>query len=76
MAGYIRLDPSIPMVCPKGRGRAIMMIDASEDHHIFWVIVLDDSGQIWTCANPEVRVQANWSLRTKADVLPVKGEVV
>jgi hypothetical protein len=60
-----RLDPTIPVVCPRGKGRAFMLIDYSEDHHLMWVIALDDTGEIWTYANPKVRVQSNETLDTK-----------
>ena len=60
----LRLQPSIPMICSRGKGRAIIMLDYSEDHSLYWVIVLDSSGEIWTVRNEDVRVRANETLCT------------
>lgn len=54
----IQLDPTIPMTCPKGSGFAIAMIDYSQEHHVLWVIALDN-GEIWTYPNDKVRMQKN-----------------
>jgi hypothetical protein len=58
----IQLNPTIPMTCPKGPGNAIAMIDYSEEHHIYWVIAVMESGEIWTFPNPLVRMQTNISM--------------
>jgi len=55
----LQLNPSIPMSCPKGNGRAIAVIDYSEEDHLIWVIALDDTGEIWSYQNPFVRMQQN-----------------
>lgn len=55
----IQLNPQIPMSCPQGNGRAIAMIDYSEEHNIIWVIAIDKTGEIWSYQNPEVRMQKN-----------------
>jgi hypothetical protein len=55
----IQLNPYIPMSCPKGDGYAIAMIDYSQEHNIHWVIAIDATGEIWTFANPSVRMQKN-----------------
>jgi len=57
-----QLNPTIPMSCPKGNGYAIAVIDYSQEHNLHWVIAIDTTGEIWTYANPEVRMQKNISL--------------
>ena len=61
----LQLNPSVPVLTPKGKGRAIVLIDYGEDHHLMWVCAIDDTGEIWTYRNPEVRVHANTTLGTK-----------
>lgn len=58
----LQLNPPIPLVTPKGNGWAFFMIERSQEHHIEWVVFLDDSGQCWTFANPEVRLQTNYTM--------------
>ena len=53
----LQLDPPIPLVTPKGNGWAFFMIERSQEHHIEWVVFLDDNGQCWTFQNPEIRLQ-------------------
>lgn len=57
--GLIRLDPSIPLDTPKGSGLAWFMIDYGEEHHLMWVVAIDETGEIWTFENPKVRAQKN-----------------
>ena len=59
---FTQLNPMIPVWCPKGKGYAFGVIDYSQEHHIHYVIAIDDSGEIWTYSNPEVRFQKNISL--------------
>lgn len=63
MTTFTELRAHIPMMTAKGKGYAIACIDYSPHAHLHWVVVLDETGQIWTCPNPEVRVLANWTLR-------------
>ena len=66
----LRLDPSIPVHCPKGRGRAFLALDYSEDHFLFFTIAIDKTGEIWTYPNCDVRVLGNVTLGTKAEIPP------
>ncbi len=47
------------MKTPKGLGLAWVLIDYGAEHNLMWVVTLDDSGEIWTFQNPEVRAQKN-----------------
>jgi hypothetical protein len=55
----IQLNPTIPLSTPKGNGYAIALIDYSEAHNLMWVTVINETGEIWTFQNPEVRAQKN-----------------
>ena len=57
-----QLDPPLPMETPKGKGWAYFILDYGQDHHLWWVVFLDATGECWTVANPEVRIQSNWTL--------------
>jgi hypothetical protein len=59
----LQLNPCIPMhVIGKGNGYAIAMIDYSQEHHIYWIVAIDATGEIWTMDNTQVRMQKNISL--------------
>lgn len=54
-----QLNPTIPLNTPRGPGLAHLLIDYGEEHHLMWVVFLDETGECWTFANPEVRAQSN-----------------
>ena len=59
----VQLNPPIPMRhIEKGDGYAIAMIDYSQEHDILWVIAIDETGEIWTAMNRNVRMQKNITL--------------
>lgn len=55
----IQLNPPIPLSTPKGNGLAWFLIDYGAEHHIMFVVAIDDTGEIWTFENPVVRAQKN-----------------
>ena len=60
---FTQLTSSIPVtVQGKGKGSAFAVIDYGEEHNLIWVVVLDDSGEIWCSPNPKVRVRSNWTM--------------
>lgn len=61
----LQLDPPIPLETPKGKGWAHFLIDYSQEHHLHWVVFIDETGECWTVPNPEVRIQSNWSLNRR-----------
>src|SRR5688572_8472374 len=63
----LQLDPTVPMMTPKGSGYALFVVDYSQEHHLMWVVALDDGGEIWMFENPEVRVQSNFTLGRRPD---------
>lgn len=62
---FYQLNPQIPLLTEKGPGQAIAVIDYSEEHDLKWVIILDDTGEIWTFQNSKVRGFANSTMGRK-----------
>lgn len=46
---------------PKGRGRALFLIDYGPESDLYWVIA-GDNGECWTVENPEITIVDNWTL--------------
>jgi hypothetical protein len=63
----LQLNPTIPMMTPRGPGYALFVVDYSQEHHLMWVVALDDGGEVWMFENPEVRVQSNFTLGRRPD---------
>ena len=64
MPSIIQLNPSIPMIVTSKdnrTGEAMFLMERSPEHHTYWGIVLDDSGEIWWVPNTEVRVMNCWT---------------
>lgn len=62
----LQLDPPLPVQTPKGDGLAHLIIDYGPEHHLMWVVFLDDGGECWTYPNPEVRACNNISMGREA----------
>ncbi len=58
----IQLNPSIPLKTPKGNAEAILVIDYSKEDDLLWTCIQDDTGEIWTWRNSEVRGIENISI--------------
>ncbi len=43
-------------------GQAQVLIDYGPEHHLMWVVAMDQGGEIWTLPNTEVRFQANHTM--------------
>lgn len=54
-----QLNPPIPLVTPKGSGLAWFIIDYGIEHHLMWVVAIDETGEIWTFKNPDIRADKN-----------------
>jgi hypothetical protein len=64
--GFTQLDPPLPLhVVDRGRGDAFAVCDDGQEHDLLWVVGMDDGGEIWCVPNPQVRLQANWSMGRK-----------
>lgn len=51
----MQLYPPIPMNTPKGEGFAHVMLDYGPESDLYWVVLITDTGEIWTYANRYVR---------------------
>lgn len=61
-----QINPPIPLhVLGRGDGFAIAVIDYGPEHNLLWVTAISETGEIWCAPNPEVRMQANWSMGRK-----------
>ena len=69
----VQLNPPIPMDTPKGAALCHFLIDYGMETHLYWVTVIDESGEIWTYANPYVRFQTNISLNRY--IIPNKKDI-
>ena len=58
----VQLNPPIPLETPLGKGYAHFLLDYSQEHHLCWVVFLDEDGTSWTFENPDVRLQPNPTL--------------
>lgn len=61
----LQLEPSIPLLTPKGRGRAVVLIDYGVEENLLWVVFLDDNGECWTFQNRDVRAEPNLTMGAK-----------
>ena len=75
---FTQLNPPIPLhVLGKGDGYALAVIDYGQEHNLIWVTAIDDTGEIWCAPNPEIRMQANWSMgRGKGLVVAASKEAL
>lgn len=55
----IQLNPTIPLITPKGTGLAILVKEDGPEHHLIWTVIQDDTGEIWSWENPQVRATKN-----------------
>lgn len=58
----LQLNPCIPVVTPRGKGWAMVLIDYSQEHDLLWVVTQDSTGEVWTYQNKDIRVQKNITL--------------
>jgi hypothetical protein len=59
---FTQLNPCIPLNTEKGMGEAIAVIDYSQKHDLVWVVILDDTGEIWCIPNNKVRGIKNYTI--------------
>lgn len=59
----LQLNPTIPVwVKGKGDGYALGWIDYSQEHDLMWIVAFDETGEVWTIPNPEIRLTCNFSM--------------
>jgi hypothetical protein len=59
-----QLNPSIPLFIPERNagGEAIAVIDYGVEHDLMWVVIMDDTAEVWAVPNGKVRGFKNWSV--------------
>ena len=55
----VQLNPPIPMMSPKGEGMALFLTDYGCEHNHIWTIAINDTGELWSFQNPQVRMLKN-----------------
>jgi hypothetical protein len=71
---FTQLNPWLPVeVVGRGKGQAFAVIDYSQEHHLMFVVAMDEGGEVWTVPNPDIRVQTNYSLGRTAGALSQGG---
>jgi hypothetical protein len=64
-----QLNPTIPLITPRGSGFAHLVIDYSQEHDLIWIVFLDESGECWSYGNKDVRIVNNETFgRTKKNL--------
>lgn len=58
----LQLNPSIPVITPKGSGMAFLVIDYSQEHDLMFTCAIDATGEIWTYATHLLKFQKNITL--------------
>lgn len=54
----MQLNPALPIVTPKGKGLAQVLIDYGPEHDLIWVVIQDD-GECWSWRNQDIRGERN-----------------
>lgn len=57
-----RVDPPIWFNTPDGTGLAHFVRDEGLEHSLYWVIFLEETGQVWTYPNEKVRALRNYTV--------------
>ena len=58
MSEMLQLNPPLPVVTPKGKALAHVLIDYGPEADLIW-ICFQDTGEIWCWQNQEVRAGKN-----------------
>jgi hypothetical protein len=58
----LQLSPVLEVDTPKGRGHAEFLIDYGPEADLLWVVVMRDTGEIWTLRNADIRATTNVSI--------------
>lgn len=55
----LQLNPPIPLSTPKGNGLAWAIIDYGPEFNLMWVVAIDETREIWTFQNFDIRALKN-----------------
>ena len=72
----IQLNPPIPVITKnKGRGLAWLIVDYGPEHHLMWTVAINDTGELWTLPNTEVRAEKNITMGRMSCVKNEKDKI-
>ena len=54
----LQLNPALPVVTPKGKGIAHVLIDYGVEADLIWV-VFQENGECWCWLNQEIKAEKN-----------------
>ncbi len=57
-----QLNPPLPVITPKGKAFAHILLDYSQEHDLIFTCFQDDTGECWSWSSKEVRLQTNITL--------------
>jgi len=57
-----QLNPPLPVVTPKGKAWAHLVIDYGPEADLIWVCFQDETGECWSWPNKEIKLQENLTL--------------
>lgn len=69
----LQLDPALPVVTPKGKAMAHVLIDYGLEHDLLWVCFQESDRQIWTYRNQDVRADSNVTFGRKLASVETAG---
>lgn len=58
----LQLNPPLPVITPKGAGLAHLVLDYGIEYNLIFTVILNESGEIWSFPNKDVRGQMNITL--------------
>lgn len=58
----LQLNPPLWLETPQGQSLAHFVIDLGMEHDLQWVCFINESGEVWTFGNAEVRAAGNRTL--------------
>ena len=58
----LQLSPPLPVQTPKGKAWAHVLLDYGPEADLLWICFQDETGECWTWANKDIRLQENMSL--------------
>jgi hypothetical protein len=60
-----QLNPPLPLITPRGKAWAHLVIDYGPEADRLWVCFQDDTRECWTYRNSDIRIQQNETIGRK-----------
>lgn len=54
-----QLNPPLPLITPRGKAWAHLVIDYGPEADLIWVCFQDETGECWSYRNTDIRIQRN-----------------